>query len=74
MIKTVYASEYAHLDSDVYTGGGTDDTGALQALLDKAVEWGELTSSIGRRGTWSGAAGCTPTPPLNARIRAAAFS
>ena len=42
MIKTVYASEYAHLDSDVYTGGGTDDTGALQALLDKAVEWGRL--------------------------------
>lgn len=38
----VYASDYAHLDSDVINGGGTDDTEALQAILDKAPEWGGL--------------------------------
>ena len=40
--KTVLASEHAFLDSDVYTGGGTDDTAALQSLLDKAAAWGGL--------------------------------
>ena len=40
--KTVLASEYAVLDSNVRTGGGTDDTAALQALLDKAAEYGGL--------------------------------
>jgi len=38
--KTIYASEHAVLDSNVYTGGGTDDTVALQAILDKALEYG----------------------------------
>lgn len=42
MIKTVIASDYAVLDSNVYSGGGTDDTAALQAVLDKAPEWGGL--------------------------------
>ena len=32
------ASDYAALDSDVSVGGGTDDTAALQALLDKAKD------------------------------------
>lgn len=35
---TFYASQYAALDSDVKTGGGTDDTLAIQRLLDKAPE------------------------------------
>jgi len=35
-IKTVLASSVAHLDSNVHTGGGTDDTVALQAVLDLA--------------------------------------
>lgn len=39
---TVVASEAAKLDSNVYTGGGTDDTAALQAVLDKAPEMGGL--------------------------------
>lgn len=30
------------LDSDVYKGGGTDQTDEIQAVLDKAVEWGRL--------------------------------
>jgi len=34
----VYASSYAKLDSSVIDGGGTDDTEALQAILDKALE------------------------------------
>jgi hypothetical protein len=39
----VLASETgAKLDSNVETGGGTDDTEILQAVLDKAVEWGTL--------------------------------
>ncbi|MHB0998942.1 MAG: glycosyl hydrolase family 28 protein [Armatimonadota bacterium] len=38
----VYASRYAKLDSDVINGGGTDDTEVLQAILDKAPEWGGL--------------------------------
>ena len=42
MNTTIYASDYARLDSNVYTGGGTDDTEALQSLLDKALEWGRL--------------------------------
>jgi hypothetical protein len=41
--RIVIASQAgAKLDSHVETGGGTDDTGVLQAVLDKAVEWGSL--------------------------------
>lgn len=40
--QRVYASHYARLDSSVIDGGGTDDTAALQALLDRAPEWGGL--------------------------------
>lgn len=32
----------AKLDSNVETGGGTDDTEILQAVLDKAAQWGSL--------------------------------
>ena len=32
----IYASTIATLDSNVHTGGGTDDTAALQAVLDRA--------------------------------------
>lgn len=40
---TVLASQAgAKLDSNVETGGGTDDTDVLQAVLDKAAEWGSL--------------------------------
>ena len=39
-IKQVFASEIAALDSNVYTGGGTDDTAALQAVLDEAAVCG----------------------------------
>lgn len=35
-VKTVYASQVACLDSNVHTGGGTDDTAALQAVLNEA--------------------------------------
>jgi len=42
MIKTVYASEVAKLDSNVHTGGGTDDTAALQAVLDTAPNYAGL--------------------------------
>lgn len=42
MNTTIYASDYLKLDSNVYTGGGTDETELLQSLLDKAVEWGQL--------------------------------
>ena len=38
----VYASRYAHLDSNVISGGGTDDTDILQAILNKAPVWGGL--------------------------------
>jgi len=39
--KKIYASEIgAKLNSNVYTGGGTDDTAVLQAVLDKAPEIG----------------------------------
>ena len=37
-IHRIYASEVAALDSDVYTGGGTDDTAALQKALDLAKD------------------------------------
>ena len=41
--KKVYASQSgAVLDSDVYAGGGTDDTAALQAVLDQAPRLGRL--------------------------------
>ncbi|MBR6549550.1 MAG: hypothetical protein IKT68_08430 [Clostridia bacterium] len=39
-IKRILASEIAKLDSNVYTGGGTDDTAALQAALDEAKTCG----------------------------------
>lgn len=41
-LHTVYASDYLKLDSNVNTGGGTDETEIVQAILDKALEWGEL--------------------------------
>ena len=34
--ERIYASSVARLDSDVIRGGGTDDTAALQAVLDRA--------------------------------------
>ena len=37
-VKKYYASEFAKLDSSIRTGGGTDDTAALQAILDKAKD------------------------------------
>lgn len=43
MNATFYASDYARLDSNVITGGGTDETEILQQLLDKAPELGHLT-------------------------------
>lgn len=42
LCKTIKASEIAKLDSNVYTGGGTDDTAALQSILDQAPELGGL--------------------------------
>ncbi len=41
-IQTVYASTVAKLDSNVHTGGGTDDTAALQAVLDRAKTEGGI--------------------------------
>ncbi len=41
-MRTYYASQYAILDSDVLSGGGTDDTASLQALLDKAKTEGGI--------------------------------
>ena len=41
-ISTVYASSVAALDSHVYLGGGTDDTQALQAVLDRARDEGGI--------------------------------
>jgi len=39
----VYASQYgAAMNSDVYAGGGTDDTDVLQAILDQASRLGRL--------------------------------
>lgn len=41
--RKFYASQCgAALNSDVYKGGGTDDTDALQALLDRAPKLGRL--------------------------------
>ncbi|MBO4548865.1 MAG: hypothetical protein J5758_06585, partial [Abditibacteriota bacterium] len=37
------ASRFAALDSDVIKGGGTDDTAALQAVLDRALEGEQVT-------------------------------
>ena len=37
-IKKIYASEIAKLTSNVYTGGGDDDTDAIQAVLDMAKD------------------------------------
>ncbi|MHB1454514.1 MAG: glycosyl hydrolase family 28 protein [Saccharofermentanales bacterium] len=37
-LKTILASSVANLDSDVYTGGGTNDTQALQRVLDMSRE------------------------------------
>ena len=37
-IERFVASSFAALDSDVHTGGGTDDTAAIQAVLDKAKD------------------------------------
>lgn len=37
-IHKILASEVACLDSNVYSGGGTDDTKALQAVLDMAKD------------------------------------
>ena len=39
-VKTIYAGSVAKLDSNVFTGGGTDDTAALQAVLDTAKDNG----------------------------------
>lgn len=39
-IKTILASDIAKLDSNVLTGGGTDDTEALQRALDEALVCG----------------------------------
>ncbi|MBP5292644.1 MAG: hypothetical protein J6023_00780 [Clostridia bacterium] len=39
-IRTFLASDYMTLDSDVHKGGGTDNTEALQKILDLAVEEG----------------------------------
>ena len=41
-ISTVYASTVAALDSHVRRGGGTDDTFALQAVLDRAKAEGGI--------------------------------
>lgn len=38
----IYASDIAKLDSSVISGGGTDVTDLLQAVLDKAPEYGRL--------------------------------
>lgn len=41
--RVVYASRCgARLDCNVWTGGGTDDTAALQAVLDRAPQMGHL--------------------------------
>lgn len=37
-IKKIYASSIASLTSNVYTGGGEDDTAAIQAVLDEAKD------------------------------------
>ena len=35
MNTILYARDYAKLDSNVHTGGGTDDTAAIQADLHR---------------------------------------
>lgn len=42
---TVRASDYLKQDSSLQ-GGGTDETEILQAILDKAPEWGGLTLEV----------------------------
>ncbi len=43
LTKTIYASQTgAELDSNVYTGGGTNDTLILQKVLDLAPEYGGI--------------------------------
>ena len=39
---TVYLSDYIEYDTDIMKGGGTERTELVQAVLDKAVEWGQL--------------------------------
>ena len=41
--RIVLASDYLVLDTDVITGGGIDQTGIVQDILDKALDWGGLT-------------------------------
>ena len=38
----MYASYYCCLDSNVKTGGGTDETETIQKMLDMSQEWGSL--------------------------------
>ena len=38
MIKKIYASDIAKLTSNVYTGGGDDDTDAIRVVLDLAKD------------------------------------
>lgn len=40
--RKIYASSVAKLDSDVRLGGGTDDTAAIQSILDLAEEYGGI--------------------------------
>jgi len=43
LTKVIYASQTdAKLDSNVLTGGGTDDTLILQKVLDLALEYGGI--------------------------------
>ena len=39
-VRTIYASTVAKLDSNVYVGGGSDDTLAIQSILDVAQSEG----------------------------------
>jgi len=39
---TVYASQYCKLDSNVISGGGTDETETIQSILNMALVWGSL--------------------------------
>ena len=41
-IKTIVAGDFCDLDSNVYTGGGTDVTSVLQKLLDRAKDEGGI--------------------------------
>jgi hypothetical protein len=42
LMKKIYASSVATLDSDVYAGGGTDVTEKLQSTLDEALKCGGI--------------------------------